>query len=167
MSHVTFHVSRVMCHVSHVTCHVSHVTCHMSHVKCHMSPVFFCFFWEIGGVSWWRVCYQRGLPRLFYFFIFYLIKWAMLKTIQYKNIWLRTYWRDKTKIIGGHWSLMRHTWPIQGLVHKSWQWIKTFGIYMSDWDKTFVNWEETNTTRIFFFGNWLGLHFTALVLILL
>ena len=27
--------------------------------------VFFLFlFLQIGGASWWRVCYQRGLPRL-------------------------------------------------------------------------------------------------------
>ena len=48
------HVSRVTCHVSHVTCHVSPVTCQH----------FFCFFLLSGGASTWRVCYQRGLPRL-------------------------------------------------------------------------------------------------------
>ena len=51
-----------MCHVSHVTCHVSCVTCHMSHV------IFFFFYvkkiGQSGGASRWRVCYQRGLPRL-------------------------------------------------------------------------------------------------------
>ena len=56
--------------MSRVTCHVSPVTCHMSHVN---------FFFYIkktqkkipsekigqsGGASRWRVCYQRGLPRL-------------------------------------------------------------------------------------------------------
>ena len=56
----------VTCHVSRVTCHVSPVTCHMSHVSCHVS-FFFCLRKKIGqsgGASRWRVCYQRGLPRL-------------------------------------------------------------------------------------------------------
>ena len=35
-----------------VTCHVSHVTCHVSCVT------------QSVGASRWRVCYQRGLPRL-------------------------------------------------------------------------------------------------------
>ena len=48
-------MSRVTCHMSHVTCHLSPVTCHMSH---------FFFFLQNGEVSQWRVCYQRGLPRL-------------------------------------------------------------------------------------------------------
>ena len=55
------------CHMSHVTCHVSHVTCHVSHVACHVSVFFFFFFFFFGksGEDYrWRVCYQRGLPRL-------------------------------------------------------------------------------------------------------
>ena len=60
VSHVTCHnVSRITCHVSHVTCHMSHVTCHISHVTCHIF-----FFWQSGEAYRWRVCYQRGLPRL-------------------------------------------------------------------------------------------------------
>ena len=63
-------------YVSCVMLHMSCVTCHLSCVKCHVSPVtcpniyifFFCFtlifFWQSGGASWWRVCYQQGLPRL-------------------------------------------------------------------------------------------------------
>ena len=47
--------------MSKVTCHVSCVTCHMSHVTCHM---FFFFFSQSGEASLWKVCYQRGLPRL-------------------------------------------------------------------------------------------------------
>ena len=43
-----------VCHVSHVICHVSHVTYH--------------FFSSFFGTKWWsllwRVCHQRGLPRL-------------------------------------------------------------------------------------------------------
>ena len=56
------------------TCHVSHVTCHVSRVTCHLSHVIFLFYIYIfflrkkigqsGGASRWRVCYQRGLPRL-------------------------------------------------------------------------------------------------------
>ena len=60
-----------MCHVSHVTCHVSRVTCHVSNVKI----IFFLHFplkkkfvykhiWQSSEASWWRVFYQRGLPRL-------------------------------------------------------------------------------------------------------
>ena len=44
---------------------------HRSHVRCHVCGVMFCFFWvffwvflQSGGDSRWRVCYQRGLPRL-------------------------------------------------------------------------------------------------------
>ena len=44
-------------HVSCVTCHVSSVTCH----------VFFLLFFsgQISGASYWRVCNQQSLPRLF------------------------------------------------------------------------------------------------------
>ena len=48
--------------MSHVTCHVSYVAC-----PCHMSQLLFCsynFFLQSGGATLWRVCYQRGLPRL-------------------------------------------------------------------------------------------------------
>ena len=54
-----------MCHMSHVTCHVSHVRCQVSGVRCHVWSVFsFSFFGQIAGASCWRVCHQRGLPRL-------------------------------------------------------------------------------------------------------
>ena len=59
----TWHMSCVICHVSYVTCHMSHVTCHMSFC------LFLFFFGQSGGASCWRVCYQRGLPRLFCFYI--------------------------------------------------------------------------------------------------
>ena len=49
------------------TCHVSRVMCHLEPVTCHMSPV---IFWPIGGGSWWKVCYQRGPPRLVTYRIF-------------------------------------------------------------------------------------------------
>ena len=38
--------------------------CHMSHVTFHMSHVAFFFFGQSGEAYRWRVCYQRGLPRL-------------------------------------------------------------------------------------------------------
>ena len=47
--------------VSCVKCHVSCVTCHMSRVQ---SPVSVRTKIIIGGASCWRVCYQRGQPRL-------------------------------------------------------------------------------------------------------
>ena len=37
--------------------------CHVSRVSCHIS-FFSSFFLQSGEASWWRVCYQRGLPRL-------------------------------------------------------------------------------------------------------
>ena len=62
-------------HVSHVRCQVSVVLCQVSHVRCHMSCVkkihiflLFSFFGQCGGVSRWRVCYQRGLPLLVFIF---------------------------------------------------------------------------------------------------
>ena len=62
-------VSCVTCHVSPVTCHLSHVTCHMSPVTCHLTHVILIFCYQkkkilSGEASLWRVCYQRGLPRL-------------------------------------------------------------------------------------------------------
>ena len=50
-------------HMSHVACHVSHVICHVSRITCPMSHVFF-FYGQTGEAYRWRVCYQRGLPRL-------------------------------------------------------------------------------------------------------
>ena len=40
---------------------MSCVTCHLSCVPCHF---YFKFFLHLGWASRWRVCYQRGLPRL-------------------------------------------------------------------------------------------------------
>ena len=62
-------VSHVRCHVSGVISQVSGVRCQLSCVRCHVSRVryiyiyFFCTKW-CGQL--WRVCYQRGLPRLVY-----------------------------------------------------------------------------------------------------
>ena len=63
---IQHYVSRVRCHVLPVMCHVLRVTC---------QQFFFTFFFykkklsfkkigQSGGASRWRVCYQRGLPRL-------------------------------------------------------------------------------------------------------
>ena len=70
----TCHMSCVICHVSRVTCHVSPVTCHMSHVKKKNYILIYIYiyiffylrkkFGQSVGASRWRVCYQRGLPRL-------------------------------------------------------------------------------------------------------
>ena len=71
--YIPHYVSCVMCHVSCVTCHVSRVTCHMS--KYIFFSLHFFFFLSLkqikqsGGASRWRVCYQRGLPRLVFFII--------------------------------------------------------------------------------------------------
>ena len=57
---------------------MSHVTCHVSPVTCHFFITFFYdkkrkkkkvvyptkIIGQSGGASRWRVCYQRGLPRL-------------------------------------------------------------------------------------------------------
>ena len=53
------HMSHVTCHISRVTCQVSDGSCQVSGVRCPVS-----FFWQLGGASRLRVCYQRGLPRL-------------------------------------------------------------------------------------------------------
>ena len=55
-------MSGVSCQVSGVTCHVSGVRCHVSGVTCIYIYIF--FFLQSGEASRWRVCYQRGLPRL-------------------------------------------------------------------------------------------------------
>ena len=53
-------------HMSGVTFDMSHVTYHLWHVTCHVTQFLFTFFLflHIVWVSWWRVCYQWGLPLL-------------------------------------------------------------------------------------------------------
>ena len=70
MSHVMHHMSCVTCHASNVmrqmscvTCHASNVMRHMSCVTCHFLSSSF-LLRQSGEACWWRVCYQRGLPRL-------------------------------------------------------------------------------------------------------
>jgi hypothetical protein len=48
----TCHLSSVMCHMSHGTCRVSYVSLKKKYIG------------QSGEASRWRVCYQRGLPRL-------------------------------------------------------------------------------------------------------
>ena len=43
---------------------MSCVMCHLSPATCHLSHAYFFLNGQSGGASWWRVCYQRGLPRL-------------------------------------------------------------------------------------------------------
>ena len=50
--------------MSHVTCDVSRVTCLVSHVFFLLVFFLLLFFGQSGEDYWWRVCYQRGLPRL-------------------------------------------------------------------------------------------------------
>ena len=62
-----YHMSGVTFHVSHVRCHMYHVACHMSCVMCHLSLFLFflpLLFRQSGRTSWWRICYQWGLPHL-------------------------------------------------------------------------------------------------------
>ena len=99
-----------MCHVSHVTCHVSRVTCHMS------KNIFLHFHYKkkknknkknyttknIGKSAEayrWRVCYQRGLPRL------------VLES--FKELFLKPYFR-RTKV-------PQNVWILVILPHFSWK----------------------------------------------
>ena len=50
-----------MCQVSHVTYHVSHVTCRNIYIY---NNIYKDNNVQSGKASWWRVCYQRGRPRL-------------------------------------------------------------------------------------------------------
>ena len=70
-------MSHVMCHVSHVTCHVSCVTCH------NFFYLFFYFFifGQSGEAYRWRVCYQRGLPRLVFIVFHHFSPFLLLFTI--------------------------------------------------------------------------------------
>ena len=62
MSTVTCHASQVMRHKSCVTRHMSRVTCNAPLFS--FLSFYLIFFLQSGGASWWRVCYQQGLPRL-------------------------------------------------------------------------------------------------------
>ena len=101
----------VTCHVSHVRCHVSGVRCHVSCVTC----IIIIFFGKSGGASRWRVCYQRGPPRLVLYVLYYFKKkWLNEKaTISvllnvYSDITLRLYSKSL------HFSFVIYVffWPI-------------------------------------------------------
>ena len=49
----------------------------MSCVRCHVSGFFGFIFGQSGEASRWRVCYQRGLPRLV-FLALCLLWWKMI-----------------------------------------------------------------------------------------
>ena len=51
---------------STLVCHMSYVRCQVSHARCHMSLYWFFLLLNLKScrASWWRVCYQPGLPRL-------------------------------------------------------------------------------------------------------
>ena len=73
--HNVNHLLCVMCQMSFVMCHMSYVTYHMSHVTCPMLQFFsylilymyiylfyvYIFGWQIGGTTWWRVCYKLSV----------------------------------------------------------------------------------------------------------
>ena len=62
--------------------HMSHVTCHMSRVICHMN--FFGGVGQSGGANWWRLCYERGLPRLVLNTVDYnIIEYNTADTVQF------------------------------------------------------------------------------------
>ena len=73
----TSQVSCVTCHVSRVMCQVSRVTYLMSHVTY--------FFLQGGEAYWWRVGYQRGLPRLVFLLIAPLLSIYNLKRLKVQN----------------------------------------------------------------------------------
>ena len=74
-------MSCVKYHMSHVTCHLSHVTCHMPQVTCKL----FLGGGQNGEASHWRICYQRGLPRLVFLplhIMFYLFPMVSLHEVR-------------------------------------------------------------------------------------
>ena len=63
----TRHMSSIACQMSLVKCHVPCVTRHVLQVTYLVSSVnifYFFFFGQSIRACRWRVCYQRGLPRL-------------------------------------------------------------------------------------------------------
>ena len=55
-----------MCHMPFITYRMSRVACQVSRVTCHIPNIYkyIHFFLQVGGCTWLRVCFQRGLPRL-------------------------------------------------------------------------------------------------------
>ena len=84
----------VMCPVSHVRCHISLVTCHVSHLRCHMSHIFSSSFsFRKWWSSWWRVCYQWGLPHIV--FRIFLIKNMLIPKIYLFQLVVVRFWSLK------------------------------------------------------------------------
>ena len=115
-------MTRGTCHMSCVICHMSPVTCHMSCVTCNY---FFLFFGQSGETSWWRVCYQSGLPRLVSIVTLQnssvLLTWGLRIQEKISCFTLCLYWYvDKliwlrqagdagaVACMGGNWSAGRH-----------------------------------------------------------
>ena len=46
------------------------MSCLVSCVIIFFFSLFFFFFTQIGGAGRWRICYQRGLPRLVFLLLF-------------------------------------------------------------------------------------------------
>ena len=72
---VRCHMTHVICDMSCVTWYISPVTCHMSVVTCIIIYLFYLifFFIESGETGWWRVCYQRGQPHLFFLYLLSIV----------------------------------------------------------------------------------------------
>ena len=99
-----FYTMFTNCHVSPVTCHMSHVMCLVSPVTCQVSGIkhifLFFVFLQIGEFSWWRVGYQRGLPRL-------VCNWINICCLLWKYQWVwilvgKPFW-DPPLCIGNVW----------------------------------------------------------------
>ena len=120
-------MSHVKCHVSCVTRHVSCVMCHVSHVTCHI--FFFFFFGRNGEAYRWRVCYQRGLPRLvFNGFPNQSIRWTN-KVNQWSEVICHYNWSvstvDKKGLFLTEWNLHCKRWQTHlkniAKIVKSWK----------------------------------------------
>ena len=58
---------------------VSHVRCQVSGVTCNYFIYLFLFIsGQSGEASWWRVCFQRGLPSLVFFLHLHLFLMRLL-----------------------------------------------------------------------------------------
>ena len=75
-SHTMYHASRVTFHMSPVTCNMSPVNVKKNYIKKKRKKLE--KNGQSGGASRWRVCYQRGLPRLVYFVFDKRIIWLLV-----------------------------------------------------------------------------------------
>ena len=79
-----FHVSRFICQVSHFTCHLSHVKKKFLRLFFYLKKEYSKEIGQHGGAGWLRVCYQPGLPHL-YFVFFNIMK--LLMDVGFQFIW--------------------------------------------------------------------------------